>query len=120
MSLVPACSIKVLTEGRLALHNEYGILHSFWMVVDLQYLDWSDSWHTLQKSKFLYDFWTKSDGVFAKMQISDTFIFINHIQINSQFWKLLVLKVWFEFLFWQMVQRDRMCGRVSPDYLNVF
>ena len=41
------------------------------------------------------DYWTKSDGVFAEMQIiSYKFITLKHIQINSQFQKILMLKVW--------------------------
>ena len=37
------------------------------------------------KKYFLHDYWTKSDGVFAKRQIiSYNFIILKHIQINSQ------------------------------------
>ena len=52
---------------------------------------WSDS------DFHLYgDCWTKSSGVFAEMQIiSYSFIILNHFEINSQFWKILMLKVWF-------------------------
>ena len=52
----------------------------------------------LIKSLFLRDYWTKSDGVFAEMQIiSHNFITLKHIQINSQFRKILMLKVWLQF-----------------------
>ena len=50
---------------------------------------------------FLRDYWTKSDGVFAEMQIiSYNFIILKHIQINSQFRKILMLKVWLSS-FWE-------------------
>ena len=53
-----------------------------------------DLWHTLQKSQFLCDYWTKLDGVCTEMLIiSYSHIFLKHIQVNSQFWKLLMLKV---------------------------
>ena len=46
-------------------------------------LDWRDLWHTEQKSLFLCDYWTKSDGVFAEMQIIRTSVrILKHIQIN--------------------------------------
>ena len=52
-----------------------------------------------KKSLFLYDYWTQSDGVFAEMQIiSYNFIILKHIQINSEFQKILMLKVWLSFL----------------------
>ena len=52
----------------------------------------------LTKSTFLCDYWTKSDGIFAKMQIiSYIFIILKHIQVSSQFRKLLMLKVWLSF-----------------------
>ena len=45
-------------------------------------------------STFLRDYWTKSDGVFAEMQIiSYIFIILKHIPVSSQFRKLLMLKV---------------------------
>ena len=50
---------------------------------------------TLQESVFLCDFWSKSDGIFCKMQIiSYSFTIQKQIQIDLQFWKLLMLKVW--------------------------
>ena len=43
---------------------------------------------------FLRDYWTKSDRVFAEMQIiSYNFIILKHIQINAQFRKILMLKI---------------------------
>ena len=100
MSWVP--SIQVLTEKRLALHNEPGIPYSFWMVyVDLVapcVLDLCTKlgWKALMSNnKNPYFFvTTKTDGVFAQMQIiSSSFIILKHIQIDLQFWKLLMLKV---------------------------
>ena len=43
----------------------------FDMLMYLQNLNGRDLWHTLhtQKSLFLRDYWTKSDGVFAEMEI---------------------------------------------------
>ena len=32
--------------------------------------------------------------------ISYSFMILNHIQINSQFWNLLMLKIWLWFFFW--------------------
>ena len=99
MSWVP--SIQVLTEKRLALHNEPGILYSFWMV----YVDLCTKlgWKALMTSInfiFLRDYWTKWDGVFAEMQIiSYSCIILKHIQIDLQFWKLLMLKVRLHFFF---------------------
>ena len=50
-----------------------------------QNLDGRDLWHTLQKFLFLHDYWTKSEGVFGKMQIiSYSFIILKHIEIDSQ------------------------------------
>ena len=54
-----------------------------------------------KKSTFLHDYWTKSDGVLAELQIiSYIFIILKHIQVSSQFRKLLMLKVWLSFFFW--------------------
>ena len=65
----------------------------------IQNFDGMDLWHTLQKSIFFRDYWTKSDEIFAEMQIiSHISIFLKHIQVNSQFWKLLMLKVRLYFL----------------------
>ena len=49
----------------------------------------------LMKSFFLPEYFTKSDGGFRlRLQIlSYTFIILKHIQINSQFRKILILKV---------------------------
>ena len=48
---------------------------------------------------FVTIYWTKSDRVFADMQImSYIFIILKHIQINSQFRKILMLKVRLSFL----------------------
>ena len=45
----------------------------------------------------------KSDGVFTEMQIiSYICIILKHIQVSSQFLKLLMLEVWLSF-FWQSV-----------------
>ena len=56
-------------------------------------LDGKNSGHVLQNSLFLRDYWTKSDGVFAEMQMnSNSFIIIKHIKINQQFRNLLMLK----------------------------
>ena len=42
----------------------------------------------------------KSDAVFAEMQIiSPNFIILKHIQINSLFREILMVKVWLSFLF---------------------
>ena len=46
---------------------------------------WMEGTHDMpyKKSLFLRDYWTKSDGVFAEMQIiSYSFIFLKHIQID--------------------------------------
>ena len=44
-------------------------------------------------------YWTKLDGVFAEMQIIGyIFIILKHIQVSSQFRKLLMLKVRLSFL----------------------
>ena len=69
ISLVP--SIQVLTASRLTLHNELGIPHSCWMVMQIMYKTWMEGTHDKHKKKniFLRDCWTKSDGVFGKMQI---------------------------------------------------
>ena len=49
----------------------------------LQNLDGRNSWHSLQKSLFLCDYQTKSDGVLDEMQIiTYGFITPEHIQIN--------------------------------------
>ena len=75
------------------MHNEPGIPYSFWTVyVDLcRKLGWEV---TYDKHNFFCDYWTKSDGVFAEMQIiSYSFIILKHIQIYLQFWKLLMMKV---------------------------
>ena len=51
---------------------------------------------------------TKSDGVFAEMQIiSYNFIILQHIQINSQFRKILMLKVRLSFFWGQSVYYER-------------
>ena len=52
-----------------------------------------------QKSIFLRDYGTKSDGVFAEMPIiSYSRIILKQIQIDLQFWNLLMLKV--RLYFW--------------------
>ena len=91
---------------RLTLHNEHWIPHSFWMVyadVGLNlYKTWMEGTYDIRKKKkstFLCDYWTKSDGVFAEMQIiSYIFLILKDIQVSSQFRKkLLILKVWLSF-----------------------
>ena len=48
----------------------------------------------ITKSIFFRDYWTKSDGVCAEIQIiSYSFIILKHIQVDLQIWKLLILKV---------------------------
>ena len=62
----------------------------------MQNLDGKDLRHTRQQqSIFLIDYWTKSDGVFAKIQIISykIYMFRKHIQVNLELWKLLMLKV---------------------------
>ena len=85
------------------LHNERRIPHSFWMVYVNVYskLGWKGPMTYLTKSTFIRDYTEPNlDGVFGKMQIiSYILIFLKHNQVNSQFWKLLMLKVWLYFLF---------------------
>ena len=60
-ALVP--SIQILTEGRLTLHNEYGIPHFFLIVyVDVcTKLWWKESWHTLQKKSYFVVMFVTTD-----------------------------------------------------------
>ena len=53
----------------------------------LMYKTWMEStYDKQQKSIFLCDYWTKSDGVFTEMQIiSYSFIILKHIQIDLHF-----------------------------------
>ena len=53
-----------------------------------------------KKCLFFRDYWTKSDGDFAEMQIISYIIITRkHTQINLQFWKLLVLEVRLYYYF---------------------
>ena len=63
-------------------------------------LGWKGLMTYITKSKFIRDYWTKSDAVVAEMQIiSNIFIILKHIQVSSQlFGKLLMLKVRLTFL----------------------
>ena len=66
------------------MNTEFRTPFEWFMYIYLQNLDGRDLWHTLQKSKFLRDFWTKSGGVFAEMQIIVySFIIPDQIQIKS-------------------------------------
>ena len=81
-----------------SIQNEHWIPHSFWMVyADVYvYKTWMEGTYDIpnKKSIFLHDYRTKSNGVFAEMQIiSYIFIILKHIQVRSQFRKLLMLKV---------------------------
>ena len=49
------------------MNTEFHTPFEWFMQMYLQNLDGRDLWHTLQKSVFLYDYWTKSDGIFAEM-----------------------------------------------------
>ena len=56
--------------------------------------DWDIPYNN-KKSQFLCDYWNKSDGIFAEVQIfSLKLIILLHIQISSQLLKLLMLTVW--------------------------
>ena len=82
----------------LALHNDPEFRTPFeWFKCRFMYKSWMECTYDkhLKKSIFLHDFWAKSDGVFAEMQIiSYIFIILKHIEIDLQFGKLLMLIVW--------------------------
>ena len=81
----------------LTIKKECGIQCSLCSVSLLSVKIWMEGSYDMTfliKSLFLHDYWTKSDGVFAEMQIiSYYFIILKHIQINSQCRKIMMLKV---------------------------
>ena len=88
-------------DTHYAMDNEFRNL--FWMIyvnVSTKFA-WERQMAYLTKHlNFVRDYWTKSYGVFSDIQIIiDSFIILNYIQINWQFWKLLVLKVRLHFFF---------------------
>ena len=57
-------------------------------------LDKMDSWHSLQKFKFLRNYWIESNGVFCKMKVmSYIFITENQTLIHLRLLKLFMRKV---------------------------
>ena len=73
-----------------------------WFMQMYIYKTWMEGTYDIPNKNphFFLNNWTKSDGVFAKMQIiSYSFIILKHIQVSSQFRKLLMLKVWLSFFF---------------------
>ena len=76
----------------------YVYTHLFGNVLPHSQPSKNNLWHAIENSLLLRGYWTNSDGVFAEMQIiSYNFIILKHIQINSQFREILMLKVRLSF-----------------------
>ena len=76
----------------------YVYTHLFGNVLPHSQPSKNNLWHAIENSLLLRGYWTNSDGVFAEMQIiSYNFIILKHIQINSLFREILMLKVRLSF-----------------------
>ena len=101
-------------DSHYTMNTEFRTPFKWCMEMYLQNLNGRDLWHTSQKSKSLRDYWTKSDGDFAGMQIiSYSFIILNHIQSNSQFGKLFGAESPIVFFFFTNGSSEKCTWKLS-------